>query len=284
MTATDSPFDDATAATARGALITVTFNSAATLEHFWAAWQPSQDWEWIVVDNASTDTTVETARRLGARVIELPTNRGFSFANNVGYASTTADFIGFVNPDVAVTPESLGTLGETASLLGAIVGPQLLNGDGSRQPNGRGLPTLAAKIRNRIAAPDDRYLLFSPDGSPRPVYWLMGAAVFGHRAQLDAIGAWDPHFFLYYEDSDLGLRSWQAGIPVLLVPEASAVHGWARETAGGFRLTPWIREIASMVKFYARYPSLLGGHARATKRFPDVHRAVFPSNRERDLA
>lgn len=177
MTATDSPFDDATAATARGALITVTFNSAATLEHFWAAWQPSQDWEWIVVDNASTDTTVETARRLGARVIELPTNRGFSFANNVGYASTTADFIGFVNPDVAVTPESLGTLGETASLLGAIVGPQLLNGDGSRQPNGRGLPTLAAKIRNRIAAPDDRYLLFSPDGSPRPVYWLMGAAV-----------------------------------------------------------------------------------------------------------
>lgn len=262
----------------RGALITVTFNSAETLEHFWSDWTTFPEWEWIVVDNGSTDSTVTTARRLGARVIELPQNHGFAAANNIGYAATTADFIGFVNPDVTATPESLEKLRQWSADLDAIVGPQLRNADGSRQPNGRGLPTLSAKIRNRISAPDERYLLFAADAHPRAVFWLMGAAVFGHRSHFDATGAWDSHFFLYYEDSDLGLRSWAAQIPVMLVPEAEMVHGWARETAGRFRLTPWLRELSSMRKFYARYPSLLLGQGAAARRFPDVHSRVFAAS------
>lgn len=106
----------------------------------------------------------------------------------------------------------------------------------------------------------------------------MGAAVFGHRKHFDAIGAWDSHFFLYYEDSDLGLRSWAAQIPVMLVPEAEIVHGWARETAGRFRLTPWLRELSSMRKFYARYPSLLLSQRVAARRFADVHSRVFAAS------
>lgn len=251
-------------------IITVTYNSARTIEHFWSAVDPTSEVEWIVVDNASADDTVEVAQKLGARVIRLKGNHGFSYANNVGYLAARADFIGFLNPDVRMSLEALRILADVSKRQHAIVGPQLRNADGSLQPNGRGFPTLGAKVRNRMQGNDPSYLLFCDNDEPRTVVWLMGAAVFGHRLELDRFGAWDPHFFLYYEDSDLGLRSWQAGVPVLLVPKAQMEHGWARETAGGFRFLPWMREIASMAKFYSRYPRLLGRRAAVANALPHV--------------
>lgn len=275
MTA-DIPPSAASSAAPWCSLITVTHNSARVLEHFWAVYAEFEAIEWIVVDNASTDDTVYVARALGARVIRLENNSGFSYANNVGYQAASADFIGFLNPDVRPDIEALQTLAEAARAHRAIVGPQLLNADGSLQPNGRGFPTLAAKIRNRLQGDDRRYQLFGEGDEALPVVWLMGAAVLGHRREIDRIGGWDPRFFLYYEDSDLGMRSWSADVPVLLIPTAHLLHGWARETAGGFRLLPWRREIASMTKFYARYPSLLLSLSAVERRHSAITGAVFP--------
>ncbi|MGB3731813.1 glycosyltransferase [Microbacterium sp.] len=254
-------------------IITVAYNSARTLEHFWTP--GIEGIEWVVVDNASTDDSVAVATRLGATVIRLHRNHGFSYANNVGYQIARSNFIGFVNPDIRLTSDSLHILDQVAEEAGAIVGPQLRNADGTLQPNGRGFPTLSAKVRNRLRGDDPAYLLSSDNERPRPVVWLMGAAVFGHRAQFDQFGVWDPHFFLYYEDSDLGLRSWEARVPVLLVPTAEMEHGWARETSGRFRFTPWRREIASLTKFYSRYPSLLLPRRLASIVHTNITRAVF---------
>lgn len=261
-------------------IVTVTFNSARALRHFWSDVDLADGIEWIVVDNASSDDTADIARELGARVVHLEQNHGFSYANNVGYAAANADFVAFLNPDVRADGESLRVLKGVAETNEAIVGPQLLNPDGSRQPNGRGFPTLAAKIRNRLKADDASYLLYADDDAPRHVVWLMGAAVLGHRAQFDRFGAWDPYFFLYYEDSDIGIRSWRAGVPVLLVPAAEMEHGWARETAGTFRLTPWIREIASLVRFYARYPSLLLPRTYVSRLHRTISAAVFETGKQ----
>lgn len=275
MTA-DIPPRAASSAAPWCSLVTVTYNSARVLEHFWAAYAEFEAIEWIVVDNASTDDTADVARALGARVIALKDNNGFSYANNVGYRAASADFIGFLNPDVRPDIGALQTLAKAAQEHRAIVGPQLLNADGSLQPNGRGFPTLAAKVRNRLRGDDQRYQLFGEGDEARPVVWLMGAAVLGHRREIDRIGGWDPYFFLYYEDSDLGMRSWSADVPVLLIPTAQLLHGWARETAGGFRLMPWRREIASMTKFYARYPSLLLSAPAVERMHSTITEAVFP--------
>ncbi|WP_193598127.1 glycosyltransferase [Microbacterium sp. YJN-G] len=256
-------------------IITVTFNSARTLRHFWSQVDLTSGVEWVVVDNASTDDTVLVARELGARVVQLEKNHGFSYANNVGYSVAESDFIAFLNPDVRPDQNALRILERAANENDAIVGPQLYNSDGTRQPNGRGFPTLAVKIRNRLRADDSQYLLYASGDAPRNVVWLMGAAVLGYRAQFDQFGAWDPRFFLYYEDSDLGLRSWRAGVPVMLIPRARMLHGWARETAGKFRLTPWLREIPSMIKFYWRYPRLLTNRNYAKRAHPRVTGAVF---------
>jgi GT2 family glycosyltransferase len=102
----------------------------------------------------------------------------------------------------------------------------------------------------------------------------MGAAILGSRGAVDRIGGWDPTFFLYYEDKDICLRSWRADAPVLLVPDARWVHEWARETTG-FRWAPWRREIASMARFYSRYPEFLTTRARSRRAHPDIDAAVF---------
>jgi len=220
--------------------------------------------EWIVVDNASTDGSLSAARKLGAKVIDAGRNLGFSAANNLGLAHAMGRFIGFVNPDVVVEFGELPDLEAVARAHGALVAPQLLNADGTEQPNGRGFPLLIAKVRHRLRGGDSTYLLRSDDGEPRAVCWVMGAAVLGERAVFERLGAWDDRFFLYYEDKDIGLRAWKADVPVLLVPTARWKHGWARETTS-LRWTPWRREIASMAKFYARYPEFLLG-ARASRR------------------
>lgn len=260
-------------------LITVTYNSARALEEFWGrgATIPAGV-EWIVVDNGSTDSSIEVAERAGAtQVIRLSENRGFGAANNHGLAVARGRFIGFVNPDIRVGFDDLARLSEVASRQQSIVAPQLLNADGTVQPNGRGFPFLADKIRNRLgqqARLAGRYLLYADADESRPVCWVMGAAVFGNRSDIEAFGAWDPHFFLYYEDKDFCLRAWRAGIPVALAPEARWVHGWARETTT-WKATPWLRELASMAKFYARYPEFLGPRRLAARKHGDVHRWVY---------
>lgn len=256
-------------------LITVTYNSREALERFWRDREADAHTEWIVVDNCSTDGSAAIAEELGARVIRLPKNVGFSAANNRGLAEARGSFIGFVNPDVRITTAAIDLLEAIARETGAIVGPQLLHPDGTVQPNGRGFPLLTAKVRNRLKGDDARYLLTSDRPEPIPVVWLMGAAVFGTRSAVERVGGWDSRYFIYYEDSDIGLRAWRAGVQVLLAPGVTATHGWARETSGRFRWMPWYREIASMTKFYSRYPEMLLTHGVARRAHPDIAKAVY---------
>ena len=259
-------------------LITVTHNSRLALEEFWGNNDElPADVEWIVVDNASTDDSADLAESLGATVIRLKENRGFASSNNAGLKIARGDFIGFVNPDIRVRFADLKMLEQVAHDQQAVVSPQLTNSDGSLQPNGRGFPFLLDKVKNRLGAEEKlrgSYLLFSDTDTPRMVCWLMGASVFGSRGTINKFGAWDPHFFLYYEDKDFCLRAWKAGVPVALVPSAEWTHGWARETSSVSAM-PWKRELASMFKFYRRYPEFLMPRSVASKRHPRINREVY---------
>jgi len=270
--------DETTGATVWCTLVTVSYNSAPALREFWgSAGALPSGVEWIVVDNASSDDSVEVARGLGATVIPSTNNLGFSASNNRGLREARGQFIGFVNPDVRIDFSDLEGLRDEAVRLGAIVSPQLKNADGTLQPNGRGFPLLLDKIRNRLggeAQLNDRYLMYPRDENPRAVCWLMGASVFGTREAIDQVGGWDDHFFLYYEDSDLGVRSWSAGVPVYIIPAFEWTHGWARETKG-LSVVPWMRELSSGSKFYKRYPEFLLSRKNAARKHPRIEAAVF---------
>jgi len=254
--------------------ITVAYNSAEVMRHHWAQARPSNV-EWIVVDNSSTDDSVAVAGSLGAdRVIELPTNVGFSAANNVGFRASSGQFVVFANPDVRADYASLSRLESELTVERGIVSPQLVGSDGALQPNGRSTPSLKNKVLSRLgrAGVVDDYYRFADTEEPVHVDWFIGAVVIAEREvfeQLGADGPWDSHFFVYYEDSDLGLRAWQAGLTVRVLGGARWLHGWERATTS-FNWAAWKLEIASLLKFYRRYPALVLG--RGHGRWPSASR------------
>lgn len=268
-------------------LITVTYNSAKALRHFVAQPIPANV-EWLVVDNASQDDSVAVATELGARVCSLPSNRGFSAANNVGLNAAKGRYVAFVNPDVTVDYEDLRVvahyLDDAAEPL--LVAPQLLDPDGTAQPSGRGVPTLRRKVVHRLTTDHkEGYRIFADSSTARCISWAMGAAIIGHRSTLAALGGWDERFFVYYEDHDLGLRAWRQGVPVVLMGDVRWTHGWARET-NGRSWAAWKLELHGMAKFFSRYPSLLVTTKRLGPRWSrmyaevgSVYRSPTPASR-----
>lgn len=239
-------------------IVTVSYNSAGDLKKHWSTFNRPSNVEWIVVDNNSSDDSVATARELGADVVPLPSNLGFGAANNEGLFRSKGSSVWFVNPDVEVVAEDLDVLSRVAHDEGALVAPQLVNDDGSLQPNGRRAPFLLYKVLNRVAEArvSRRYHVYASGGAVERCDWLIGAVVGGQREVLSALGPWDPTFFVYYEDSDLGLRAARAGVPSMVVGECRWTHAWARETTA-LSLPAWKLEFGSMFKFYRRYPRLL---------------------------
>lgn len=243
----------------RWSLITVTYNSASTLERFWQHTNLPDDVEWIVADNASSDASVGVARSLGARVARMRRNVGFGRANNTALTGAHGDYVCFVNPDVQI---KVGDLSLLSTVLDreprSLVAPQLMNEDGSLQPNGRGLPYFRNKIRHRLHPEyvSGEYLRFAGGSEEIEVAWLMGAVVAARRDWLIRLGPWDPRYFVYYEDHDLGLRNTAAGGTSRVVGSARWVHGWARET-NALRVKPWLHELSSSIRFYSDYPQYL---------------------------
>lgn len=253
------PADGKYAMGPRWALVTVTFNSSAKLRKHWSDVVIPEEVEWIVVDNGSADDSANVASEFGARVVALEENCGFGAANNIGFARSTAPYVAFVNPDVTPNVQDLALLERFLSdSPTALVAPQLLNSDGSFQPNGRGTPYLASKVLHRLnpGAQEGTYRRYAGSGEVTQVVWLTGAVVAGRRDRLSCLGPWDERFFVYYEDSDLGLRNKVAGGDSFVLGDATWLHGWARETSG-LNVRAWRLELASLVKFYVRYPSLL---------------------------
>ena len=137
--------------------------------------------------------------------------------------------------------------------------PQLVNPDGTDQPNARGMPFLADKIANRLGRfPGARLSEYVRTGLLDPTYcaWAIGAAIAGEADLFRALGGWDERYFIYYEDHDSGLRSWRAGHPVVLDPAVRWAHVWQRDTARP-RLKPWIHEFRSARRFFADFPTLV---------------------------
>ncbi|GAB3163887.1 hypothetical protein GCM10027059_18980 [Myceligenerans halotolerans] len=254
------------------ALITVTYNSARTLTEFWRE-RPFGRYPWIVVDNASSDGSAHVARELGARVLELPSNQGFSAANNVGARAVDTEVLVFCNPDVTVTEDGIAALADGARRHGGIIAPQLINANGTPQENGRGTPFLTRKLRHLFRLPDERYQRFARPGELVAVVWAMGAALAITRRVFEALAGWDDGFFVYYEDADLGVRAWEQGRSVRVDGDVRWQHGWARETGRGISARAWKLELAGAWRFYRKHPYCLVPVGRQAERLHRIDSA-----------
>ncbi|HKP51784.1 MAG TPA: glycosyltransferase [Chloroflexia bacterium] len=199
--------------------------------------------EVLVVDNASTDGSVEMVRHEfpGVRLIALDRNLGFSGGNNTGIRASCGKYLFLLNPDTIAHPGSISTLAdyiEAHSEVG-IVAPRLLNPDGTLQPSRRRFPTLATALIESTPLqrwlPDAPtlgrfYMLDKPDGETQEVDWVSGAALMCRREALMQAGLLDPGYFMFSEEVDLCRRVSNAGWRVVYLPEAVITHYGGQST------------------------------------------------------
>jgi GT2 family glycosyltransferase len=192
--------------------------------------------ETIVVDNASTDGTVAFVRERfpRVRVIEQE-NLGLAAGWNAGMAAASGRYFLILNADAWLTEESLERLVAFADMQprAAIVGPRLLNVDGTLQRSVRGFPTLwrlaTEYLFLRKLAPRSRLLNgfyaggFGHD-EVREAEFVMGACMLVRRTAVEEVGRLDESFFLFSEETDWSYRFAQAGWTTLFFPGAECVH------------------------------------------------------------
>ncbi|MEJ5370056.1 MAG: glycosyltransferase family 2 protein [Bryobacteraceae bacterium] len=206
----------------------------------------------LVVDGGSTDSSRETARRYGAELLALPSNRGFAAAVNAGVAAARTPWLWILNNDVEADPLCLQALLERASAAHAsFAAPRLLRRDDPSRIDGCYdlLARSGCAWRAGAGAPDGP--LFS---QPRRIRFAPFTAVLLRRELFDRAGPLDERFGSYYEDVDFCLRCALLGFHGVYVPEARALHHGSA-THGAWS--------ASMVELVSRNQLLL-----AAKHFP----------------
>ena len=214
-------------------VVVVTFNSAQWIER---CLESIRGHETIVVDHGSDDGTLELVRERfpEARVIEQE-NRGMGGGNNAGMRLASGRYFLLLNSDAWVLGDGTERLAAFADghPEAAVVGPRLLNPDGSLQPSARAFPTLwrlaTEYLFLRKLAPRSRLLNRFYEGGfdhdePREVDWLFGACLLVRRDAADQVGLFDEEFFMFSEETDWCYRFRQAGWSVWFYPGAEVVH------------------------------------------------------------
>jgi len=224
----------------------------------------SFDRELIVVDNGSSDGSLEMIKNKFSqvRLVENPTNLGYSRAANQAIASSRGRYILLLNSDTEIFPGALDSLCEfmeSSPEVGA-TGPMLLNPDGSLQYSCRNFPSFGAATMHAflgLISPENPYskaykLAEWNHNSQREVDWVSGAAIFLRRQALEEIGFFDEDYFMYLEDVDLCYRLWQAGWKVCYFPKARILHHIAQSSR--LRSPKMIAEHhKSIYRFYAKH-------------------------------
>ncbi|KJK45731.1 family 2 glycosyl transferase [Lentzea aerocolonigenes] len=222
------------------AVVVVTYNSASVisgcLEALPVALSGIADWQAVVVDNASADSTVELAEAAGAKVVRRLGNDGFAAGVNAGIAAAPGCDVLVLNADVRLEPGAVAALRAAVRPGVGIVGPKLVDERGVVQHSVRREPTPLRVLGQALLGgttagkfPALGEIVVRPGETAD---WITGAAWLVTAECIDAIGTLDERYLLYSEETEYMLRARDKGFATRYEPEAVAVHlGGESETS-----------------------------------------------------
>jgi GT2 family glycosyltransferase len=223
--------------------------------------------EVIVVDHGSTDGTLELVRERfpDTRVIEQE-NRGLGGGSNTGMRAASGRYYLLLNSDAWLQAGALEKLVAFADEHpeAAVVGPRLLNPDGSLQRSVRGFPSVwrlateyffLRKLAPRSRALNAFYAGGFDHDTVREAEFVMGSAMLVRRDAADAVGLFDEEFFMFNEESDWCYRFLAAGWKVLFYPEAGVFHVGGATTRQNWRRN-YREQMVSHLRFLAKHQGM----------------------------
>jgi hypothetical protein len=227
--------------------------------------------ETVVVDNASADgsAAMVRARFPHVRLLVNDANVGFGRACNQGVAAGRGRTVLLLNSDCELGPGALAVLAaalDADAALGAVF-PRLVNPDGTLQPSVHArLPSPWSYLPDVLFGGSLRHALYRAaalkpwllraqlrrHARAHDVAWGGAACVLVRRAAFEAVGGFDPRFFMYMEDVDLCARLARAGYRLRYRPEATVRHHWgvsaAKDPAAMIR-----HAYASRIAYFAKH-------------------------------
>lgn len=223
--------------------------------------------EVFVVDNGSTDGSLAMLQAEFAHVITIanPDNRGFAAANNQALARATGRHLMLLNTDTLVH----GTvLADAVAFLDAnpgvgVMGPRILNTDGSVQASATSYPSLGRLVGqtlglNRIPALDGYRMSGWDRRGLRPVEVISGCAMLVRRRAMQEVGLLDADFFFYGEETDWCRRFASHGWEVVFAPVGEITHfGGGSVRALNHRRDVMLTE--GTVRLHRKHGGLLAG-------------------------
>ena len=215
----------------------------------------------LVVDNGSADGTAEAVRRHfpWARLVSLPRNIGFAAGSNVGLQRVSGRYTLLLNSDTTVVS---GALERCVRYLDdhpdvGIVGPQLLNMDGSTQNSIHNFPIVATELfpkgvfqfffRRRF--PSRRWT----GDEPLDVEAVTGAALFLRSDLLRTVGLLPEEYFFFLEETHWCLRVREAGWRVVHLPTAHVTHLSGGSSKRKYPALTRIEYHRSLYRFFRTY-------------------------------
>jgi len=196
--------------------------------------------EVFVVDNGSRDGSGAAVKEEfpKATLIENTVNLGYARANNQALHLSQGKYLLLLNPD---TQPREGAIEKLISFMddhleAGVVGPQLLNGDGSKQNSIANFPSLATELLNknllRWLFPEKFPGKERDYREPIEVDSVIGACMMVRRDAMDQVGLLDEDYFLFLEETDWCYRMKRAGWKIYHLPQAEIYHFQGKSTEG----------------------------------------------------
>lgn len=197
------------------------------------------EFEIIVVDNASSDGSVQVIREHFPQVIliEAGDNIGFGRANNLGAKSATGEFLFLLNSDTLFVENSLKKLYDFYKLNQAeldlgVLGCFLINENGVINGFGNIFPNVSSIIECKIKAiPPINKLHFRAESKTydfnKPYFevdYVLGADMFISKKLFKALNGFDERYFMYFEESDLQLKVRELGLHNYIYTGTKIIH------------------------------------------------------------
>jgi N-acetylglucosaminyl-diphospho-decaprenol L-rhamnosyltransferase len=200
----------------------------------------TRDLDVVLADNGSTDGAPQrSAQSADVRLLPVGGNVGYGPAANAGLADVPRGWALVANPDIVFEPGAVDELLAVAARWprAATVGPAIRTPEGELYPSARDLPSLTTGAGHALFGwvwPSNpwtaRYRREQETPRERAAGWLSGSCFLVELEAFHAVGGFDPGYFMYFEDVDLGERLGKAGYLHVYAPSAVVVHEGGHST------------------------------------------------------